>query len=278
MVALEHAVSYCQTVRELLGLLTRHRQLTVEMAKREIADRYLGQVFGIVWAVGHPLILMGVYVFIFAYVFRMKIGGTREFPLDYTTYLLSGLIPWLSFQEVMAKNSVVILSHANLVKQVIFPIEVLPIKGVLASLITQCIFLALLLLYVVGVHHVVPWTWVFVPMLLVCQVMAMAGVSYILAAVGTYFRDVKDLVQVFNTVGLYLVPVLYLPELVPEVCRPLLYLNPFSYLVWCYQDTLYFGRFEHPWAWPVLVCLSVGVLVSGYRLFQKLKVMFGNVL
>jgi lipopolysaccharide transport system permease protein len=278
MVALFNIVSYVQALRELLVLLMRHRKLTVEMAKREIADRYLGQVFGILWALGHPLILVGVYVFIFAYVFRVKIGGTRELPLDYTTYLLSGLIPWLSFQESMAKNSVVIISYANLVKQVVFPIEVLPVKGVLASLISQIIFLALLLLYIMGVHHVVPWTCVLLPVLILCQAMAMVGVSYILAAIGTYFRDVKDLVQVFNTVGLYLVPVLYLPAFVPEACRPLLYLNPFSYLIWCYQDAVYFGRFEHPWAWPISVLLSVGVFVIGYRLFRKLKVMFGNVL
>jgi homopolymeric O-antigen transport system permease protein len=149
---------------------------------------------------------------------------------------------------------------------------------VLASLIIQGIFLMLLLLYIMGVHQAVPWTCIFLPLLMLLQAMAMIGVSYVLAAVGPYFRDVKDLVQVFNTVGLYLMPILYLPELVPAVCRPLLYVNPLSYLVWCYQDALYFGRFEHPWAWPALVFMSVGVFVTGYRLFRTLKVMFGNVL
>lgn len=278
MVALLNIVSCFQALRELIALLTRYRKLTVEMAKREITDRYLGQVFGILWALGHPLILVGVYIFIFAYVFRVKIGGTQDLPLDYTTYLLTGLIPWLSFQESMAKNSVVILNYANLVKQVVFPIEVLPVKGVLASLVTQLILLALLLLYILVTQRFMPLTCLLLPVLLLCQAMAMIGVSYILAAVGTYFRDVKEFVQVFNTVGIYLVPVVYLPEFVPELCRPLLYINPFSYLIWCYQDALYFGRFEHLWAWPILVFLSVGTFVIGYRLFRKLKVMFGNVL
>ena len=65
-----------------------------------------------------------------------------------------------------------------------------------------------------------------------------------------YFRDVKDFVQVFCIAGMYLMPVVYLPKMVPGVFRPLLNLNPFSYMVWCYQDACYFGRFEHPWAWP----------------------------
>ncbi|MHC4359283.1 MAG: ABC transporter permease [Planctomycetota bacterium] len=116
--------SHLQAFRELVSLLTKHRQLTIEMSRREITDRYLGQVFGF-WAVGHSLILMAVYIFIFVVVFKVKIGGTREMPLDYTTYLLSGLILWMSFQDSMNKGSTVIVNNASLVKQVIFPIEMI---------------------------------------------------------------------------------------------------------------------------------------------------------
>ena len=278
MITLLHVASHVQALRELLSLLTRQRQLTVEMAKREIADRYLGQVFGIFWAIGHPLLLMGVYILVFAYVFKMKIGGTRELPLDYTTYLLAGLIPWSSFQESMAKSCTVITGHANLVKQVIFPLEVLPVKGVLAALINQGIFLILLLLYILVTQHVLFLTHLLLPVVVVLQTMAMIGVSYILAAVGAYFRDIKDIIQVLNIIGFYLLPILYVPAFVPEFFRPFFYINPFSYLIWCYQDVLYFGRFEHWWAWPVCVSLSVSSFIVGYRLFRKLKVMFGNVL
>lgn len=278
MVSLLNPKNHFLAFRELTSLLTRHRQLTIEMAKREIADRYMGQVFGLFWAVGHPLILMAVYVFIFGYVFKVKIGGTQELPLDYTTYLLAGLIPWFSFQEAMGKSSTVIINNANLVKQVIFPIEILPVKGVIASLITQLIFLVLIIIYVLITHHALPWTYTLLPGLLLLQTLGMIGVAYTLAAIGTYFRDVKDFVQVFTVINFYLLPILYLPEFVPGLFRPLLYLNPFSYMVWCYQDALYYGRFEHWWAWPVFTLMSIGVFIFGYRLFRKLKVMFGNVL
>lgn len=278
MPALVSVTSNVHTLREALSVLVRQRHLTVEMARREIGDRYLGQVFGIFWALGHPLLLMGIYIFVFAYVFKMKIGGTRELPLDYTTYLLAGLIPWLSIQETMTKNCTVIVNHANLVKQVIFPLEVLPVKGVLAALITQGIFLVLLLLYVLVTQHLLFWTHLLLPVLVVLQTLAMIGVSYMLAAVGAYFRDIKDIIQVFNVISFYMLPILYVPAFVPEFFRPLFYINPFSYLIWCYQDVLYFGRFEHWWAWPVLVFLSVASFIVGYRLFRRLKVMFGNVL
>ncbi len=77
-----------QAFYELVLLLTRHRQLTIEMARRELTDRYAGQIFGILWTIGHPLVLMSVYAFIFSVVFKIKISDAA-LPLDYTTYILS---------------------------------------------------------------------------------------------------------------------------------------------------------------------------------------------
>ncbi len=230
------------------------------------------------WAVGHPLILMAVYVFIFAVVFKQKIGGTRELPLDYVTYLLCGLIPWMSFQEAMSKSSTVIIGSANLVKQVVFPIEILPVKGVFASFVSQAVCTILLITYVLIMHGYVPLTYLLIPVVFILQIMAMIGVSYILASVGVFFRDLKDFIQVFCVVGMYVMPIFYLPSQVPAMFRPILYLNPFSYLIWCYQDVFYFGRIEHWWAWIVYCILCVATFYLGYRIFRKLKIIFGNVL
>jgi len=270
--------NHLQAFRDVFRLLTTYKTLTWEMAKREITDRYRGQFFGLFWALLHPLVLMGVYIFVFVVVFKVKIGGTREMPLDYTTYLLSGLIPWLAVQESMSKASTMITSNASLVKQVVFPIEILPIKSVLASLITQGIFFAILIVYVLISTSTLPVTYLLLPILIFVQVIGMAGISYILAAIGTYFRDIKDIVQVFTVVGIYVLPIFYLPEQVPELFRPILYFNPFSYMIWCYQDALYFGRFVHPWAWVAYILLSHIIFVLGYKIFRHLKVMFGSVL
>ena len=264
--------------RELIDVLTRHRLLTWEMAKREITDRYAGQLFGVLWAIGHPLFLMGIYVFVFGVVFKLRIGGTRELPLDYATYLLSGLIPYMAFQEAMNKSASVILANANLVKQVVFPLEVLPVKGVIAAFITQMVSTLILVAYVLFKYGELSWTYILIPALFFFQLVAMMGVSFILSAFGAYFRDLKDFVQIFSIAGMYIIPMFYLPKMVPELFKPVLYLNPFSHLVWCYQDVFYFGQFKHPWAWGVFVTLSIGVFYLGYLVFKKLKVAFGSVL
>jgi lipopolysaccharide transport system permease protein len=278
MRAILYLKGYIFAFRELTYLLTRHRQLAWEMTKRDISDRYTGQFFGTLWAVTHPLFLMVLYVFIFAVVLELRFGGTKELPLDYTTYLLSGLIPWMCCAEVMSKSSVVIRGHSNLVKQVVFPIEVLPVKGVLASCLSQIVAMIFLFLYVFVLRGKLPWTYSLIPVLFVFQILFLIGVSFIFSAVGVYFGDLKDFVQLFCVAGLYLVPIFFLPQWVPDYLRPILFLNPFSYMVWCYQDLFYFGRFEHPWAWVIFLVMSSAFFLIGYRVFRRLRIMFGNVL
>jgi lipopolysaccharide transport system permease protein len=267
-----------QAFIELFNVFRTRGRLIFELTRREIFDRYAGQVFGIFWSLAHPLLLTLIYIFIFGFVFQMRAGGTLNLPLNYTTYMLSGLIPWLVFQEVLGKSSTLIVVNANVVKQVIFPIEVLPIKNVLASLVTEAVFLCLLIIYVLVTSHALPWTYVLIPVLVFFQIFAMVGISYLFAAVGAYFRDLKDFVQVFLSIAFFVLPILYLPESIPASVRPVLYINPFSYMIWAYQDALYFGSFMHPWAWVIFGVESLMIFVFGYRVFRKLKVMFGNVL
>jgi len=264
--------------REWVGLLLRHRELTWEMTRREVTDRYTRQLFGPAWAVLHPILLIGIYLFLFGLVFQVRLGGTRETPLDYTSYLLAGLIPWLAVQEVLVKSGTALSSNANLVKQVVFPIELLPVKTVLASMLTFGISLAILVLYVLAKYHALHWTYALLPLLIAGQVVWTLGLAYLLSAVGAFVRDTKDVVQVLSIVIAYLMPIFYLPSFVPPQFRPILYVNPFSYLIWCYQDALYFGRFEHPWAWVATPLLALGTFALGYRFFGKMKLMFGSVL
>ena len=263
---------------QLMTLLSRHRQLTWEMTKREMQERYAGQVLGTLWAIGYPIFMMAIYVVVFAYVFRLRMGDPGRFPLDYTSYLLSGLIPWMAFQEAMQKGATVVVSNAGLVKQVVFPVEILPVKGVLASMVSALISLALLGGYVLWTHGSLHWSWLLLPLLLVLQGLGMVGVCYLLSSVGVFFRDVKDIIAVVAAAGLYVAPILYVPEMLPRPIELALYANPFSYMVWCFQDALYYGRIMHPAAWIVFPALSLFAFYTGYRVFRKLRPMFGNVL
>ncbi len=263
---------------ELVEIGSRHRVLILEMARREVSDRYSGQLVGYIWAVIHPIFMIGVYLFVFNIVFKIRLESSVDMPRNYTTYLLSGLVMWLAFQDVLAKSCTTITSNSALVKQFVFPIEILPIKSVLASMVTLVISLCVLIVYSLITNGIPPWTYLLLPVVLVMHTLAMIGTAYILSAIGVYFRDVKDMFQLFALLNIYMMPIVYLPGMVPELFRPIILFNPFSAFVLVYQDTLYFGRIEHPWAWLGAMALSSLSFVYGYRFFRRVKPMFGNAL
>lgn len=267
---------YWRATTETISHLVHHRKLLLEMVKRDIVDRYVGHFFGLFWAVGHPLVIMAVFLFLFGMVFKARTAGMYDTPFGYTVYLLSGLVPFLAIQDPLLRSPVAITGSVGLVRQVIFPLEVLPVKVVLASQLHLGVSLFVLTLYSLIAHQYLPWTYLLLPVLLFLQITFLTGLSYILASVGVFFKDTKEFVQIFLFVSLYTSPILFLPQWVPKALKPILFLNPLSYLVWCFQDVCYFGAIKHPYAWLVLIIGSICALLLGSRLFNRLKVYFGN--
>lgn len=258
--------------------LLSHRRLLAEHLRRELFEQHVGHMMGGIWLIVHPIFLMGVYVFVFAFVFQARIGGTRELPLDYTSYILSGVIPWLMVQQALGKSCMALTQNASLIKQVVFPIELLPAKAVLTTLVPFALMTVVLVIYVLITHGGLHLTYLLLPVLVAALMIGLLGIAFFLSAVTVFVRDVQELVNMFLTAGLFMLPIIYLPEWVPAVFRPIIYINPFSYIIWCFQDVLYFGRFEHPWAWPVVILGGITLYVLGSRSFQALKPYFGDAL
>jgi len=278
LVRMLNPVAYAQAFAELAQLLTQRRSLTWEMARREVASEHSGKHLGRFWGLFQPLALLAVYAVVYGIVFRAKIGGTFELPRNYTIYLLSGLVPWFAFQLAMAKSAAVIPTNAALVKQVVFDLNVLPIATALAACLPLVLGVGFIGVYTLVVYGTLPLTYLALPLLVVLQVFAMGGVAYALAALGTFVKDVRDVVQLSAIVLIFLMPIVYLPGSVPAAFNPLLWLNPFTYMVYCYQDALYFGRIAHPVSWVAFGVGSLFVFALGYRLFRRVKPYFGNVL
>jgi lipopolysaccharide transport system permease protein len=263
-------------VLRLIRSIVRRRALVLEMARRELTDMHAGQAAGVVWLAVHPLLLFAVYAFLFTVVFRVRIGDRG--PSDYLVYLFAGLAPWLLTQDVMSRAAHVMTSNISIVKKVMFPVEVLVAKTLTSSLAVQLVLICCVLLYIVGARLSVPLTFLILPVLFLLHLMLLWGLSLLLAAMTPYFRDIPELVRVFVTVNIYLMPVMYLPDMVPNSLRFALNVNPFSSLIWCYQDVLYFGAIVHPGAWIMLVFLAVAMLAAGSYVFARLRHHFASVL
>jgi lipopolysaccharide transport system permease protein len=277
-VRLLHPRPYLQAFGDVLRLLRKNRTLTVEIVRREIRGQHAGLVLGRAWGILQPLLIMALYAFVFGVVFRVRIGGTFELPRNYTIYIIAGMVPWLAFIQSMARGAGAITDNAALVKQTVFQVEVLPVARAITACIPLLVGLAFVALLSLAQYQSLPLTFLLVPLLVLLQLVAMAGSAFALAAIGAFVRDVREIVQVFSVIGIFVLPIVYLPSSIPKLFQPLLYLNPFSYVVWTYQDAIYFGRFEHPWAWPVLAIGALFSFVLGYRIFRRAKPFFGNAL
>lgn len=252
-------------------------ELIIELSKREVTDRYKGQPLGAIWLFIHPLILILLYIFLFGIVFQSNIGFSEKMPLSYASYILSGVVPWICIQTAMSYGVFSIAGNSSFIKQVIFPVEVFPIKSMGSSLIVEAIYLIGTLIYNTLSSRRVLWTYLLLPVAIFLQILFLTGLNYLLSSLAAYIRDLKDLVQVFCTLGVYIMPVLYLPDAVPAIFRPFLYINLFSHYIWMFQDVLYFGSIQHPVSWILCAVFSVLLFYFGDHVFQKLKVSFGSV-
>src|SRR5262249_36939436 len=137
------------------------------LACREITDRFKGSVIGAVWAFAHPLVQMFVYVLVFRYLFRMRLAaGAGVEGIDYTPWFIAGYLPWMTIQDGMLRSCTAVLQNSNLVKQVVFPLEVLPLRTLLACGLPQAVGLAFLTVYVFWRTGTLPATLALLPVAL----------------------------------------------------------------------------------------------------------------
>lgn len=267
-----------EALLELKHIMRAHWHLFRLLLKKELLEQHAGQFFSQFWAVFQPLFLILVYTVIFSFIFKIKLETSYSLPLDYTVYILSGLIPWIAFQQSMSKSTVAILSNGSLVKQVVFPIEILPIRSAVSCVVVIVLGCSFVMFYSFVQFQSISTLYLMLPVVCILQIFAMSGVGFLLSTLAVFFRDTKEIVTLFLTVNIFLIPATYLPNMVPRVFRVIVYFNPFSHLVWVYQDILYFGRFEHPVSWLIFIIASLLSLPIGFRVFRKFKMYFGNVL
>lgn len=265
-----NSMAFLVTLRQIY----RYRELLREMVHRDLSASHAAHGFGALWIFIHPLVIVGTYLLIFGFVLGSKLGG---FEGDFPAYIVAGLTPWLMLQAALVRGPSALIGSANLVKQVVFPIEVLPIAAAIAATIPYLPALLLVIVYKAAVGGL-SWMLLFLPVVFVMHATLAVGLCFAFAAVTPFFRDLREIVTVFTSIAMYLMPTVYLPDWMPAVLRPLIYSNPFSYFIWVYQDVLFFGEFRHPYAWGVAFLFALLSLGLGYRTFERLKPYYGNAL
>jgi lipopolysaccharide transport system permease protein len=265
-------------VRQFLASALRHRALVGELVLRDIKGSHAGHGLGSLWAYAQPLVVVVTYMLIFGVVIGSKIAVTSTFPGDYISYVIIGLTPWLVMANALGRAPGIFISNANLVKQVVFPIEVLPVASALACFLTMVPALVAMVVYKLVWGGGLTVYALLLPLVIGLHGMLVLGLMLLLSVVTPFIRDIREVVTIYSTISMYFTPAVYLPDWVPEAIRPMLYLNPFSYVIWGYQDVLFFGEIRHPFAWIVLAVMAVVAFLGGLMIFCKIRPYLGNVL
>jgi lipopolysaccharide transport system permease protein len=254
-----------------------HRSLMRSMVRRDILGRYRGSFGGWFWTVLNPLLLMSTYFFVFGIVLKSRFPDDPR-PAAFALYLLAGMLPWLAFSEAAGRAPVNMLEHRQFIKKLRFPIETLPVNIMLSGLVSEAfgllIFVAGLLIF----RGSIPITALWLPVLIVPQMLFTAGLCWFLAALGVFVRDLAQIHGFLLTLWFFLTPICYVEAGIPESARAILSKNPIYVLVSGYRSIFFYG---HAPAWgPLwkLWVLAIVVFVAGHAWFYKLRKSFADMM
>lgn len=266
----------------LLVSIWRHRQLIGQMTKREVVGRYRGSALGLAWSFLNPLMMLSVYTFVFSVVFKSRWGNATSAANDshamFAIMLFVGLIVHGLFAEVINRSPALVIGNVNFVKKVIFPIEILPVISMGAALFHSAVStLVLMIAYVVflGMPH---WTAILLPLVLLPLITLTLGLSWFLASIGVFLRDVGQTMAIFTTVLLFMSPVFFPLSALPEKFQPFIMANPLTFIIEQSRAVLIEGNLPDLPGLVVYLLVASIIAWAGYAWFQKTRKGFADVL
>src|SRR3954470_5221071 len=265
-------------IADMRALVT-HRQLLQDFAMRELRSRYKGSALGFWRNFAIPLLQLGVFYLLFGVLLRQR-PTTSTGEQNYAVFLFVGLLPWTFFANSLGAGASSIVANGAIVKKVRLPLQLLPAASVLSSLANFLLSLIVLfaVLAIFGPRH--PEGLIYLPLLVVVQIVMNLGFAYLLAAANVFFRDVQHILGILLTAWYFLTPVLFPVAIVADrpTERELLYLNPMTSVIVAYQRALLDGL---PPEWERLLYSTVVALVLfvlGFWYFRRSKDTFEEAL
>ncbi len=253
--------------RELLWLLTL----------REVQTRYRGSRLGIGWAFLVPLLMVMIYAVVFSVIFRPQWPESSGGIFDFALILFTGMAAFSVFAESITRAPTLIAANRNYVKKVVFPVDILPLPVIASALLHAGISLAVVVAGVLLTRGRVPWTVIFVPLLLVPLVVLTLGVCWVLAALGVFIRDLASLMSVLVQALFFLTPIVYPMSAVPSPLRLALWVNPLTAIVEDLRRTVLWGMTPNWIALAITTGASVLILWAGHAWFMALRDGFADV-
>lgn len=256
----------------------RNRQLIKALIQRDIVGRYRGSLLGLFWSFIHPVFMLGVYTFIFSVIFQARWEEDSNSKAEFAMMLFSGLIVFNFFAECFNRSPSIILQNPSYVKKIVFPLEVLPIVVVGSALFHTLVSFLVWLVFYLYLYGIPNPSILLLPIIAMPLLMLTIGISWLLAALGVYLRDISQLTSILTTILMFLSPIFYPASAIPEDFRVLLLLNPLTLALEHIRGAMMSGQLPLFREWSLYFILSLFVAWLGLAWFQKVRRGFADVL
>ena len=253
---------------QMTQLILQYRKILWATTRIELAKRYAGSSLGLAWVFLYPSLLLCVYLFVYMVVFRVRFPGFSQW--EYVLYIFCGLVPYFGFVEAANSGCVSIKQNIHLIKNVMMPIELIPVRVVLVSVATQMVSTGILILLITGTG-LLSLHLVWLPVVVVLQLLALGGLIWVLAAIGIAFPDVGYFVNLFTLLLLFISPIGFTPDMIPDGFAFMVYLNPIHYMIEMFRASLLYGSVPSAGVLIPYVSMCVGSYVIGSTFFLRFK-------
>jgi lipopolysaccharide transport system permease protein len=257
--------------------LLAHRSIIKTMVVRDFQGRYRGSLLGALWPLIHPVGHLLLYTFVFCIVLKVRFGQDTS-TSNFSLYLMAGLLAWGAISESLSRATTCILEVPNFVKKVVFPVEVIPIVVALSAVTTQIgglIILCACAAFYQGSLHA---SLLYLPVIMLPQILFTVGFSWILASLGVYIRDIRHVMSLALSVWMYMTPIVYPASALPQNLKFMLWLNPVAGMVSDYRRILLEGQAPDFTGYAVYAAVALVLFVSGYYFFMSTKRSFADVM
>lgn len=257
----------------IAGFERRDLGMAWNLFKLTLTDRYLGSALGLIWAVLSPLLLMGIFSFVFAFVFPSRLPGSNS-SLSYILWLLSGYGPWLAVSEGLSVSTTSVVGNAGIIKNIAFKSEVLPVVGVLVGLVPLAVSLAVILVLQILSGHAPHLAILALPVSVFFGVLFVSGVGLFLAALNVFVRDTALILPNLLTLLLFASPIFYPLSAYPGGVGKVLQFSPLYVIAASFRAPIIDGTLPPFWMSAYLAVISVVCFLAGLKWFRRLKSFF----
>ena len=253
-----------------------HRTLFWGFVSNEIKGRFAGSMGGFLWSLLTPLANLLIYIFVFSLVLKIRMKPMETGTDSFAVYFLAGMLPWIAFSEALNGAADVFLGRANLISKVAFPLEMLPISGVMVPFCLNGFGFSMYLVYLGFMGYAHP-AWLWLPVVVLPHMVFTLGLVTLVASLSVFIRDVRQFMGTVISLWFFLTPIIYPLSMVPEKLLWVIKLNPMYPFVELYHQVLLFHTLSLPLLGSVMG-LAVISFLGGALFFNRSKHAFADVL